>query len=168
MRFQHRNQVLRAFFGGKNWDENAEFRLKRELVMNTPPALAEYPFLIEDEWEVQPGHTNHGRGDLVFFDGHRRYAVVEVKHFDPADSGRGAGKKRRSKRALVEDQAWRYASAYCGRLIEVRYAVVAAFSATPSGITLHAVFDVWSGRATRRTGVADGPSGLGAPLRVAG
>ena len=82
MNHHHRDVVLRAFFAGKDWDENPEFKLKRALVLNVPAELSRFSFLVDDEWEVEPGNTNLGRGDLLFTDGEGAFAVVEVKFID--------------------------------------------------------------------------------------
>lgn len=112
---EHRNQVLRAYFEGRDWDTNGEYALKRKLVLNSTKLLPDYPYVIEDEWEVQPGRTDRGRGDLVFTDGSGSFAVVEVKAIDLESTERTGTTKRvsnRKKRRTVEEQAFRYAEIY--------------------------------------------------------
>ena len=138
MDYQRRDEVLRAYFLGKDWDRNPEFGRKRAVVTEGLPDLAEFPFLIEDEWELSPGHTNEGRGDLVFADGAGRFAVVEVKDINFERSGRTARSKRTSSRKLVKEQALRYAEAYCKR--QSGAVEVVAFTLTPTGITRLASF----------------------------
>ena len=113
---EHRDQVLRAYFAGRDWDVVGEYGLKRELVLNSLQLLPDYPFLIDDEWEYEPGQTNEGRGDLVFTDGTGRFAVVEVKYLVLNENGSTAGTKGRTrrgrntkKRRKVEGQARDYA-----------------------------------------------------------
>ena len=110
---KRRDQVLRDYFEGRDWDGPGEFQLKRLLAKDRHEALAPYPFLVDDEWEVSPGQTNKGRGDLVFTDGQGRWATVETKWIDGGTDG-GSGKTRRrsktKKRRKVEDQALEYAS----------------------------------------------------------
>lgn len=106
---QDRDNVLRAFFEGKRWDHNHEFVLKRALVRRSPELLPAFPFLVEDEWEVSPGRTDQGRGDLIFTDGEGAFAVVEVKYIDIDRSGRTARTKRTHSRSKVRDQACAYA-----------------------------------------------------------
>jgi len=68
--------------------------------------LPDYPYVIEDEWEVEPGRTDRGRGDLVFTDGAGCFAVVEVKWLDLESTGRTGTTKRtsnRKKRRAVEE-----------------------------------------------------------------
>ncbi|EKU96948.1 hypothetical protein Lepto7375DRAFT_0878 [Leptolyngbya sp. PCC 7375] len=113
---EHRDQVLRAYFAGRDWDVVGEYGLKRKLVLNSSQLLPNYPFLIDDEWECEPGQTNEGRGDFVFTDGKGRFAVVEVKYLVLNENGSAAGRKgstRRNgntkKRRKVEGQASDYA-----------------------------------------------------------
>lgn len=113
---EHRDQVLRAYFAGRNWDVVGEYDLKRELVLSSPQLLPDYPFLVDNEWECEPGRADEGRGDLVFTDGKGRFAVVEVKYLvlneHGSADGRNSNTRRNSntkKRRKVEDQAREYA-----------------------------------------------------------
>lgn len=106
----HRDRVLRAFFAGKDWDENPEAQLKRQIVLEGHPDLARFPFLVDDEWEVHPGATNLGRGDLVFTDGQGAFAVVEVKFIDLGRTGPTVRAKRTESRGKVIEQARSYAA----------------------------------------------------------
>ena len=108
----YRNRILRTYFQGRNWDNNGEFILKRKLVLNSKQLLQGYPYLIEDEWEVEPGRTDSGRGDLVFTDACCNFAVVEVKCIDLESTGHNASTKRTKKRRKVEEQAIKYAEKY--------------------------------------------------------
>ena len=119
MDHNHRDRVLRAFFTGKDWDENPEAKLKRQLVLEGHPELARFPFLVDDEWEVYPGATNLGRGDLVFTDGQGAFAVVEVKYIDRERTGRTARAKRNDSRGKVVEQARLYAARLHGRYPEL-------------------------------------------------
>lgn len=105
-----RDRILRAFFDGKDWDQNDEFLLKRRLVSESSTLLPDFPFVIDDEWEFEPGHTNEGRGDLIFTDAQGRFAVVELKYIDNTRSGATARKKRTKDRSKVVEQAQDYAS----------------------------------------------------------
>ena len=110
---KRRDAVLRGYFMGRNWDGPGEFQLKRALVMEGHDALESFPYLVDDEWEVSPGHTNKGRGDLVFTDGRGAWATVETKWIDggtDGGSGKTRRKSRRTKRRKVEAQALEYAS----------------------------------------------------------
>jgi hypothetical protein len=51
---QHRDQVLRAYFQGRDWDENKEYALKRDLVLRSAELLPDFPYLFDDEWAL-PG-----------------------------------------------------------------------------------------------------------------
>lgn len=131
---ERRDQVLRAFFEGKSWDDNEEFKLKRHLVLNSASMLPGFPLVVDDEWEFVPGQTNHGRGDLVFTDGKGAFAVVEVKFIDLGRTGKTARKKRTDSRGKVVEQALRYAN-----IAVERYAAsqpVRAFTYTNEGESL--------------------------------
>jgi len=42
---EHRNQVIRAYFEGRDWDANGEYALKRKLVLNSTKLLPDYPYV---------------------------------------------------------------------------------------------------------------------------
>ena len=109
---KHRNLVLRSYFEGRNWDLNSEHSLKRELVLESDRIFPQYPYVIEDEWEVTPDKSNDGKGDLVFTDAAGRFAIVEVKHINLELYGGNASTKRTSRRKVVKEQAVRYAEQY--------------------------------------------------------
>lgn len=92
-----------------------EFDLKRSLVQRSVELLPDFPYCIDDEWEVVPGKANMGRGDLVFSDGQLRYAVVEVKYLDFKSTGRTAQAKRNDARSKVVNQALEYADHFRAR-----------------------------------------------------
>jgi hypothetical protein len=111
----HRDQVIRGYFEGRNWDKNGEYSLKRKLILDSRQLFPNYSYVIEDEWEVEPGRTDQGCGDLVFTDGSGHFAVVEVKWIDLESTERTGSTKRgsnRKKRRKVEDQAIHYAGVY--------------------------------------------------------
>ena len=105
--YEGRNRVLRQYFIGRDWDANEEAKLTRRLVLEGAPALEEYPFLYDHEWE-----SSAGKGDLVFADGTGRFAIVEIKWMDPPFSGRNKGARRNDKRGEVVAQAAKYALAF--------------------------------------------------------
>lgn len=107
--FLERDRVLRAYLTGRTWDQNPEFQLARGLVLDGHAELAAFHLVFDYEWEVTPGHTNGGRGDLVFTDGAGSYAVVEVKFIDKGRSGSTARSKRTDSRKRVWEQASTYA-----------------------------------------------------------
>ena len=116
---QRRDVVLRAYFEGRDWDDAGEFGLKRNFVSSSLELLPELPYLVDDEWEVSPGHTQAGKGDLVLTDGQGTFAAVEVKLIQGGVFG-GSSKNRRGtqrkKRRKVEKQAVTYASVLRRRL----------------------------------------------------
>ncbi len=81
---QRRDQVLRAYLAGFDWDLTGETALRRHLVLNSAQLLPEFPLLIGLEWSARSGHA----GDLLFFDGVRRLAAVEVKVTDKRATAR--------------------------------------------------------------------------------
>lgn len=84
-----------------------EFHLVQHFVRHSGTLLADYPFLVLREWEVVPGASQSGVGDLVFSDGRGRYAVVEVKFLNPG-CGHTARESRRRGRQTVWWQAEHY------------------------------------------------------------
>ncbi len=106
---QRRDEVLRAYFQGRDWDENKEYALKRDLVLRSAELLPDYPYLVDDEWEVEANRTQDGKGDLIFTDGEGRYAVVEVKWLDFDNSGKTTRTSQTKKRQKVQEQAFIYA-----------------------------------------------------------
>ncbi|MFM7424944.1 MAG: hypothetical protein ACKO7W_08140, partial [Elainella sp.] len=73
----------------------------------------QYPYVVDDEWQVKVGRLELGRGDLVFADGAGHYAVVEVKWIDLEGIGRQkrtTKESNRRKRNEVRAQARRYAA----------------------------------------------------------
>lgn len=65
-----------------------------------------------------PNRTDRGRGDLVFTDGDRAFAIVEVKWIDLSDPNRNrltVKVSNRKKRRKVEEQAVRYAKLYADK-----------------------------------------------------
>ncbi len=109
---KYRNQVIRSYINNRNWDKNNEFLLKRTLILNSLQLLPKYPFVVEDEWEVEFGRSDSGLGDLIFTDGNGNFAVVEIKYIDNLSTGHNAGTKRTKKRKMVQEQSIKYADIY--------------------------------------------------------
>ena len=115
---EHRNRVLRAYFKARDWDENGEYLLKQRLVQYSTILLPEYPYLIEDEWEVETGQSDKGKGDLVFANEHLCFAVIEVKYIDLESTGNTSSSRRTAKRQAVKKQAINYAVTYARRYLQ--------------------------------------------------
>lgn len=81
---QRRDRVLRAYVADCDWDLSGEAALRRHLVLHSAALLPEYPLLIGLEWSARSGH----QGDLLFFDGARGLAAVEVKVTDKRANAR--------------------------------------------------------------------------------
>ncbi|MEP0949526.1 MULTISPECIES: hypothetical protein [Cyanophyceae] len=108
-KIKHRDDVLRAYFQGRDRDRNNEYYLKQKFVANSATFMPDYPYLIDDEWEVETSRTEKGKGDLLFTDGAGRFAVVEVKWIDlegPNGSRTGSTRRdsNRKKKKQVKDQ----------------------------------------------------------------
>ena len=127
MDYEKRNRILRAYFEGRDWDNSGEYNLKRKLILEGDPGLAGYPLLYDDEWEVVPGQSNCGKGDLVFTDGQGKFAVVEVKYMNPS-TGRTARTRRTKQRKQVVEQAIHYASEFEDRTPEATSVVAMTYS----------------------------------------
>ena len=127
--FIERDRVIRAYLVGRKWDTNPEFGLLRDLVTNGHPDLVAFPYVYDYEWEVQPGFSNAGCGDLVLTDGLGNFAVVEAKFIDNDRSGNTARVKRTKSRSQVRDQARTYADAL-QRILGDEAMSVRAFSLT--------------------------------------
>lgn len=132
--FSERDRVIRAYLSGRTWDSNPEFGLVRELVVGGHPDLTAFPFLYDYEWEVQPGFSNGGCGDLIFADGAGNYAVVEVKFVNLDRTGRTTRVKRTKARSQVREQAQTYAAALQQILGDRAVSVRAFFLTNESGL----------------------------------
>ena len=108
----HRDRVLRAYFSGRDWDKNDEYLLKQHFILHSAQLLPKYLYLVEDEWEVEPGQANEGKGDLVFADKNGYFAVVEFKYIDLNRTGSTIRATRNEKRKTVKKQAVKYARFY--------------------------------------------------------
>jgi hypothetical protein len=115
---KYRNRVLRAYFRDRNWDENDEYLLKQQLVQHSTILLPEYPYLIEDEWEVETSKSDKGKGDLVFASEYSCFAVVEIKYIDLISTGHTSSTRRTAKRQAVKKQAVDYAATYARRYLQ--------------------------------------------------
>ena len=102
LEIEHRDKTLQDYFLGRIWDFNNEYLLKQKLVLERDKLMPDYPYIFDDEWEVETSLSNEGKGDLIFTDGNGKFAVVEVKFI-------GKTGNRRTKRRDVEQQAERYA-----------------------------------------------------------
>ncbi len=81
----HRDLVIRNFINGKDWDQNPEFLLVKDVINdlgNRRPELINYKYIYDYEWEVKQGETHKGKGDLIFTDGNENYLIVECKNKD--------------------------------------------------------------------------------------
>ncbi len=137
-----RDRVLRDYLRGRTWDANPEFRLIRNLVVEGHPLLEGFPLLYDYEWEVEPGRSDGGCGDLVFTDGEGGFAVVEAKYIDNARTGSTARAKRTDGRKAVREQALRYAAAFRASDAGTG-ALVVAFALTNESGLARADFDPW-------------------------
>jgi hypothetical protein len=73
---RQRDDVLRAYFAARNWDNDPFFELQREVVLRSGELLGAWPFVVDHLWRLEP--TRPGYGHLVFADGIGGFATVEV------------------------------------------------------------------------------------------
>ncbi|MBN1328581.1 MAG: hypothetical protein JXA54_03820 [Candidatus Heimdallarchaeota archaeon] len=71
------------------------------------PVLAKYPYLLEFEYDVIPGRTDIGHGDLIFADGKNAFLIVETKYLTES-SGKTACATRNRQRGKMEEQSSKY------------------------------------------------------------
>lgn len=95
-----RDQILRPYIAGRDFDLDPEHELRRHLVVHSHALLSAWPLLVGLEWRAPNGSP----GDLVFGDGAGRFAVVEVKHLGDRDRTKRRGDVERQ--ALWFAQAW--------------------------------------------------------------
>ncbi|KKM62655.1 hypothetical protein LCGC14_1519480 [marine sediment metagenome] len=85
---KHRDKTIRSYVLSRNWDKNPEFLLVQKVVRDLTekkPELSEFKFVYDYEWEVEPGRSDKGKGDLIFTDGHSNYLIVECKKKKPQE-----------------------------------------------------------------------------------
>ena len=87
------NEILLIAFSLENQNEFEIFR--------------DYPFVTDYEYDLEPGMTNLGKGDLILTKGKNSYLIVEAKYLCN-ENGKTARRKRSSKRKKVNEQAERY------------------------------------------------------------
>ena len=88
-----------------------EHILQQQIIHDVNKRLP-YTLLCKQEWEVVPGHSQFGKGDLVFKQpGLENYLVIETKYIR-TDSGKAARTARRRSRKKVNEQALRYGAAF--------------------------------------------------------
>lgn len=97
---RRRDQILRPYIDGRDFDLDPEHELRRHLVVHSQTLLPAWPLLVGLEWRAPTGSP----GDLVFGDGVGRFAVVEVKYLGDRD--------RTKRRGDVERQATGFAQAW--------------------------------------------------------
>lgn len=105
---RQRSEALRARVLERAPYRGAEFYLQHQLVERQAQLLPEHPWLVAFEWEVTPGFTQRGKGDLVFSDSVGNLVVVETKWLREGP-GKQTRTKRNAGRVKVREQARRYA-----------------------------------------------------------
>lgn len=78
----HGDKTIRSYILARTWEKNPEFLLVRQVVKNLTKKkleLRKFKYLYDYEWEVEPGLTNKGKGDLIFTDGKSSFLIVECK-----------------------------------------------------------------------------------------
>lgn len=72
--------------------------------------LNKYPYVVDFEYEINPGYTNLGKGDLILADAKNNLLAAEFKYIDLISSGKTARTKRNKDRGKVQEQALIYAN----------------------------------------------------------
>ena len=67
------------------------------------PEIVGYPLVIKYEYELVPGRSDCGKGDLVLSDGKENYLIVEAKYLT-LKTGRNPRNANREKRNYAEKQ----------------------------------------------------------------
>ena len=73
--------------------------------------INKYPYIFRYEYEVNPGYSNHGKGDLIFTDGKNNFCIAEIKSLT-IESGTNQCNKRTKKRKKVKWQERYYKSCF--------------------------------------------------------
>ncbi|MFW9924337.1 MAG: hypothetical protein ACFFDW_13725 [Candidatus Thorarchaeota archaeon] len=71
--------------------------------------LNKYPYIFAHEWEVNPGYSNFGIGDLVLADANGKLLVIEIKSL-PESKNRTSKRRKTRKRQKVRCQVSYYHS----------------------------------------------------------
>ena len=80
----------------------------KEMVWILPGGrIHNFPYVWDYEWEVKPGYSQYGKGDLVLTDGKNDFMVLEAKWIS-RETGKTAVKRRKESRDKVRDQAKAY------------------------------------------------------------
>ncbi len=86
----HRHDTLQKYIINRTWDSHPrgkpiEFELIREVVNGLAirkPELNEFIYIYDYEWEVTPGESDKGKGDLIFTNGKDSFLIIECKTKD--------------------------------------------------------------------------------------
>lgn len=114
-----RDRLHRDYLLGCDWDKGPEHHLVRNFILqqqrNKPWLLPggrslNFPYIWDYEWEVEPGASHKGKGDLLLTDGVNDFLVMEFKWLT-VDQGGSARRKRNKARTEVATQAVKYAAA---------------------------------------------------------
>ncbi len=82
-----------------------------KLTSSMAEVLVKYSYIFDYEWDVIPGMSQFGVGDLVFTDSNKNFLVMEVKKLSYG-SGRNQCVARRKARRKVEEQTVKYMNAF--------------------------------------------------------
>ncbi|RHZ86405.1 hypothetical protein Glove_51g38 [Diversispora epigaea] len=81
--------------------------VKNVLINQTNRICPGFKYLMDFEWEVEKGHANEGKGDLIFGSDYGIYLIIETKFLHPG-SGKTAQVSRHNAKHKVKEQAKRY------------------------------------------------------------
>lgn len=112
------SEIFRNEYNGDFFRVKSIIRYQSDLLSNnTEPkdkierVLIEYPFIYAYEWEVKPGFSQYGKGDLIFSDANLNVLLMEVKELSPF-SGRNQCVARTKTRKQVKMQTEKYMAAF--------------------------------------------------------
>lgn len=86
----HRNNTIRNYIRNRTWDNHPkgkiiEFNLVRDVEKNLSirkPGLSKYQYIYDYEWDIVPGESHKGKGDLIFTNKMDSFLIVECKTKD--------------------------------------------------------------------------------------
>ncbi|CAH1763284.1 13897_t:CDS:2 [Entrophospora sp. SA101] len=84
-----------------------EHEIKNYLIDNIHKICPGFKYLVDFEWEIEEGHPNKGKGDLIFGSDYKTYLTIETKSLHTG-SGKTAQVSRHNARRRVKEQAERY------------------------------------------------------------
>lgn len=112
------NDIFRNEYNGDFFRVKSIIKYQTDLLFNNSEpvdkieiALIQFLFIYAYEWEVEPGFSQFGKGDLLLTDGNLNFLIIEVKELSPF-SGRNQCVARTKARKLVKKQTEKYIAVF--------------------------------------------------------